>query len=172
MNLSCSFLSKMTYQTTTIDKKSLNKIMSTKVVDELLIYKPFMRLHNINDSDDIEINEIKLSKIHKDKSEEYKIEIILQTSSKINLKEKISDYSIQLTIMDEKHVLFDDVFKKSKCKITSGKKKNQYKISKEVSFVIFNTSFSAFKSRFDNNQYTLFSTEFNIIKKDKEKKGK
>ena len=173
MNLGCTFLSKMYYQTSTIDKKDLNKVMSTRVVDEIITYKPFMRTLNfLSDKEDAEIIEINLYKIHKEKSEEYKLEIILQTSSKFNLKDKIDTCNMQLLVIDGKHVLVDESYKKSKCKITSGKKKNHYKITKEISSTVFMSCFNTFKNHFDNNQYTLFNTEFNIIKKDKEKKGK
>ena len=172
MNLGCTFLSKMYYQSTTIDKKDLNKVMSTRIVDEIITYKPFMRTLNfLSDKEDAEIIEINLYKIHKEKSEDYKVEIYLQTSPKFNIKDKIDNYNMQLLIIDGKHVLFDDSFKKGKCKITSGKKKNQYKITKEIPSTVFNSNLSAFKVHFDNNQYTLFNTEFNIIKK-KDKKEK
>ena len=173
MNLGCTFLSKMYYQSTTIDKKDLNKVMSTKVVDEMVVFKPFMRTLNfLSEKEDAEIIEINLYKIHKEKSEEYKLEIILQTSSKFNLKDKIDTYNMQLLVIDDKHVLVDESFKKSKCKITSGKKKNHYKITKEISSTVFMSCFNAFKNHFDNNSYTLFATEFNITKKEKERKDK
>ena len=43
MNIGCTYFAKMYYKATTVDKKDLNKVMSTRLMDEEIVFEPVIR---------------------------------------------------------------------------------------------------------------------------------
>ena len=72
-----------------------------------------------------------------------------------------------MNILEDKSLLVEESFKKSKVKIKKLKKKNAFRFTKEISSNTFKSVSNAFKMHFDNNSYTMFNVDVSLSKKEK-----
>lgn len=169
MNIGCTYFAKMYYKATTVDKKDLNKVMSTKLMDEEIIFEPVIRTLSVSKLEN-EFDLLKIILIKKPKSKEvdYKLQLDL-VSEKFSIKDKLDKANIILNILEDKSLLVEESFKKSKVKIKKLKKKNAFRFTKEISSNTFKSVSNAFKMHFDNNSYTVFNVDVSLSKKEKGK---
>ena len=169
MNIGCTYYTKMYYKATTVDKKDLNKVMSTRLMDEEIIFEPVVRTLSVSKMEN-EFDLLKITLIKKPKSKETDYEIQLDLcSEKFSIKDKLDKANIILTIMEDKTHLLEESFKKSKIKIKKLKKKNAFRFTKDISSNTFKSVSNAFKMHFDNNSYAMFNVDVNLSKKEKGK---